>query len=183
MAGTVRALDAWGEVSDRDIVERVQRGDQRAFAELVSRHDGRLRAVALRLLGQPDWVDDALQETYIKAFRTIGRFRGEANVGSWLYRITFNTCIDELRRQRRQPLTADDHFDRPSVEPGPAERTVVASEVTDRLSRLSPDLRVTVMLVDGYGLDYSRASHLLDVPRGTVASRMNRARRLLRRAA
>ena len=125
-------------------------------------------------------VDDALQEVYIKAFRTIGRFRGDANVGTWLYRITYNTCVDELRR--RQLVLVDDAFDLPSIEPGPAERYATASEVAHMLGRLSPDLRATIVLVDGYGLDYADASRLLDVAPGTVASRLHRARRHLREA-
>jgi RNA polymerase sigma-70 factor (ECF subfamily) len=171
-------LDVCGELTDRSIVERVQRGDERAFAELVARHDRRLRAVAGRLLRNPERVDDAIQEVYIKAFRTIGRFRGEANVGTWLYRITYNTCLDELRR--RQPVVVDDNVDPPSRDPGPAERSITAWEVASLLDRLSPDLRATVVLVDGYGLDYADASRVLDVAPGTVASRLNRARRRLR---
>jgi RNA polymerase sigma-70 factor (ECF subfamily) len=169
-----------GELSDRAIVEPVQRGDHGAFTELVGRHDRRLRTLAGRLLRSPERVDDALQEVYIKAFRTIGRFRGDANVGTWLYRITYNTCLDELRR--RQLVLVDDDFDPPSVEPGPAERYATASQVAHMLGRLSPDLRATVVLVDGYGLDYADASRLLDVARGTVASRLHRARRHLREA-
>ncbi len=169
-----------GELSDRAIVERVQRGDHGAFTELVGGHDRRLRTLAGRLLRNPERVDDALQEVYIKAVRTIGRFRGDANVGTWLYRITYNTCVDELRR--RQLVLVDDAFDLPSIEPGPAERYATASEVAHMLGRLSPDLRATVLLVDGYGLAYADASRLLDVAPGTVASRLHRARRHLRGA-
>jgi RNA polymerase sigma-70 factor (ECF subfamily) len=101
-------------------------------------------------------------------------------VGTWLYRITYNTCLDELRR--RQLVLVDDDFDPPSVEPEPAERYATASEVADMLGRLSPDLRATVLLVDGYGLAYADASRLLDVAPGTVASRLRRAHRRLRGA-
>jgi RNA polymerase sigma-70 factor (ECF subfamily) len=174
------AIAACGELSDRAVVERAQGGDHGAFTELVRRHDRRLRALAARLLRKPERVDDALQEVYIKAFRTIGGFRGDANVGTWLYRITYNTCLDELRR--RQLVLVDDDFDPPSVEPEPAERYATASEVADMLDRLSPDLRATVLLVDGYGLAYADASRLLDVARGTMASRLHQARRHLREA-
>ena len=174
------AIAACGELSDRAVVERAQGGDHGAFTELVRRHDRRLRALAARLLRKPERVDDALQEVYIKAFRTIGGFRGDANVGTWLYRITYNTCLDELRR--RQLVLVDDDFDPPSVEPEPAERYATASEVADMLDRLSPDLRATVLLVDGYGLAYADASRLLDVARATMASRLHRARRHLREA-
>lgn len=174
------AFAACGELGDRVIVERAQRGDHGAFTELVGRHERRLRTLAGRLLRDREQVDDALQEVYIKAFRTIGRFRGDANVGTWLYRITYNTCMDELRRRR--PVLVDHDFDLPSIEPGPAERYATASQVAHMLGRLSPDLRATVVLVDGYGLDYADASRLLDVARGTVASRLHRARRHLRGA-
>ena len=100
-------------------------------------------------------------------------------MGTWLHRITSNTCLDELRR--RQPVLANDDFDPPSIDPGPSERAIAASEVARMLDRLSPDLRVTVVLVHGYGLDYADASRLLDMAPGTVASRLSRARRHLRR--
>lgn len=86
-------------------------------------------------------------------------------------------ACDELRR--RQPILVDDDFDPPSIGPGPAERYRAASEVAHMLSRLSSDLRATVVLIDGYGLDYADASRLLDVARGTVASRLHRVRRHL----
>ncbi len=76
------ALAACDELSDKAIVERAQRGAHYAFTELVGRHDRRLRTLAGRLFGNPERVDDALQEVYIKAFRTIGRFRGDASVGT-----------------------------------------------------------------------------------------------------
>ena len=79
--------------TDTALVERVQRGDHHAFAELVRRHDRGLRALATRLLQSPERVDDALQESYLKAFRRIGTFRRDATVATWLYRITYNTCL------------------------------------------------------------------------------------------
>lgn len=171
-----------GEASDRVLVERAQRGHHCAFAVLVRRHDARLRAVATRLLRSPEQVDDALQDVYLKAFRTIDRFRGDAQVGTWLYRITYNRCLDELRR--RQPLTGvEETLDPPSAEPGPAERTIASMEVTDLLGRLPSALRATMVLVDGLGFDYDAASRALAVPPGTIASRMNRARSRLRRDA
>lgn len=169
------------DASDRSLVERVQKGSHRAFAELVTLHDGSLRALAFRLLNDPERVEDALQESYLKAFRTIGRFRGDASVGTWLYRITHNTCLDELRRLRPIPVV-EETFDLPSREPDPGDRVVAAMEVTELLGKLPEVLLATVVLVDGYGYDYLDASRLLQVPTGTVASRMSRARRRLRQA-
>lgn len=167
--------------SDHDVVERAQQGDHRAFAELVSRHDPRLRALARRLLGTPDRADDALQDAYLKAFRHLGRFRRDADVATWLYRITYNTCLDELRRRPVEAIPGDEP-DRPSAERGPAERAVARTELAAALGRLSPDLRTTVVLVHGYGFDYAEASRLLGVPSGTVASRLHRARRRMQPA-
>ncbi len=168
-----------GEVDDL-VLARARKGDSDAFAEIVGHYDHRLRALAFRLLGDRDRMDDVLQEAYVKAYRSLPGFRGASGLGTWLYRITYNTCVDELRR--RQLVLVDDDFDPPSVEPEPAERYATASEVADMLGRLSPDLRATVLLVDGYGLAYADASRLLDVAPGTVRSRLHRARRHLRGA-
>jgi RNA polymerase sigma-70 factor, ECF subfamily len=167
---------------DRMMTEQAQSGDHRAFAALVGRHDPRLRALALRLLRDPERAEDALQNAYLKAFRTITRFRGEARVGTWLYRITYNACLDELRR--REPAAGvDDAFDPPSTEPGPAEHAVARAQATDALRHLPANLRTTLMLVDGYGFNYEEASRMLRVPTGTVASRVSRARTRVRRRA
>ena len=92
---------------DPRIVRRARRGDQRAFAQLVRHYDDGLRALAFRLLGDRDRMDDALQEAYVNAFRALPGFRGEAELGTWLYRIAYNACVDELRRDRRVvPLDA-----------------------------------------------------------------------------
>jgi RNA polymerase sigma-70 factor (ECF subfamily) len=185
MAGTTTTAtgsvwrNQFTEVSDRSLVELAQRGSRRAFGELVARHDQGLRALARRLLKEPAQVEDALQDTYLKAFRKIDRFRGDANVATWLYRIAYNTCLDELRR-RRPVVAIDDACDPPSRETGPAERVIAEMTVTELLEDLPEAMRATVVLVDGYGFDYLEASRLLDVPPGTVASRMSRSRRLLR---
>jgi RNA polymerase sigma-70 factor (ECF subfamily) len=170
-------------ITDPALVERAQQGDQRSFAELVSRHDARLRAVASRLLRDPDRVDDALQEAYLKAFRNIARFRRDSSVGTWLHRITYNACLDDLRRRRPTPDGSDDAPDRPSAEHGPAERAVARMEVAAVLGDMAADVRATVVLVHAYGYDYAEAADMLGVPTGTIASRLHRARTRLRAAA
>ena len=86
---------------DPELVRQAQRGDASAFADLVRHYEPRLRALASRLLEDRDLTDDALQEAYVRAFKALGRFRGDSSLGTWLYRITYNACIDELRRGRR----------------------------------------------------------------------------------
>jgi RNA polymerase sigma-70 factor, ECF subfamily len=89
-----------------DLLARARQGDGGAFTELVRVHDARLRGLAYRLLGSRDAMDDVLQEAYVKAFRSLPRFRGDAEVGTWLHRIVANCCTDELRRAKRRPAPA-----------------------------------------------------------------------------
>ncbi len=177
------AAPAGGDVA-AEVVTRAAGGDQVAFRQLVRHYDERLRALAYRLLGDPVRMDDALQETYVKAYRALPEFRRDAAVGTWLYRIAYNCCLDLLRREERHrttPLEAmDDAASDPAAEPGRlvAERTDLARA----LDALPPDQRVAVLLVDGEGFDYAAAAEVLGVAPGTVASRLSRARAALRAA-
>ena len=84
-----------GSEIDQLVVERARRGDPRSFRQIVEHYDYRLRGLAYRLLGDRDRMDDVLQEAYVKAFRSLPRFKGDAAVGTWLYRIVYNACIDD----------------------------------------------------------------------------------------
>ena len=96
------------ELSDGDLVALILAGDRHAFTEVLQRHDDRLRSLAWKLLGgDRHRIDDALQDAYVRAYRALPRFRQDANLGSWLYRITYNACIDELRRAKRRPEPVD----------------------------------------------------------------------------
>ena len=104
--------------SDAELVERVLGGDRGAFTEVVRRHDDRLRGLAFKLLGgDRHRMDDVMQDAYVRAYRGLGTFRRDAHLGSWLYRIVYNACVDELRRSRRRPDpvdVTDAVWDRPS---------------------------------------------------------------------
>jgi RNA polymerase sigma-70 factor (ECF subfamily) len=159
--------------------------DRESFVELLRNHDERLRGLAYKLLGgDRDRMDDALQDAYLRAYAALPRFRREADVGTWLYRIVYNACVDELRRGGRRPEPVDltmPAWDRPSARPGP-DAVVGAADATVRaLAELSVDQRVTVVLVDGEGFDNVAAARILGVAPGTVASRLSRARAALRR--
>ena len=168
-------------LSDTELVELARSGDRPAFGELLRRHDDRMRGLAFRLMADRHGMDDALQEAYLKAYRGLGRFRAGSDFGGWLYRITYNACIDELRRRKRSPLAQADQTEPPSERPGP-ERVVSAAEtVRSALAGLPDDQRVTVVLVDGEGFDHREAARILGVAPGTVASRLHRARAALRR--
>ncbi len=167
-----------GEVDDL-VVARARRGDQDAFALIVGHYDRRLRALAFRLLGDRDRMDDVLQEVYVKAFRSLPRFKGDSALGTWLYRIAYNACLDDLRRR---PALAAVEYDETVADPasGPADIAVRRQDLATALDRLPPDQRTAVLLVDAYGLDYSDAAEVLGVRAGTIGSRLSRARAVLR---
>ena len=150
--------------------------DQRDFAKVVREHDANLRALAFRLLGDRDRMDDAMQEAYLRAYRALPRFRGDSALSTWLYRITYNACLDELEHTP-QVVALDSVRERADPRPGAAERL----ELADALASLPPADRAAVLLVDAQGFDYRSAAEVLGIPDGTIASRLNRARAHLRR--
>jgi RNA polymerase sigma-70 factor, ECF subfamily len=165
------------------VLERARDGDHEAFAAVVSLYDRRLRGIAFRVLGDRERMDDALQEAYLRAFRALPRFRGDARVGTWLFRITYNACLDELARAQKTTHVPLDELVEQASDPHELEDALAASsEVASALAKLSPDERAVVFLVDVEGFDYTAASRVLGVPVGTVASRLNRARGALRSA-
>jgi RNA polymerase sigma-70 factor (ECF subfamily) len=150
------------------------------LVDLLVEHDRQLRQLALRLLDDPMLVDDALQEAYLKASAALPRFRGESSLGTWLHRIVHNVCVDELRRRRRR---AEKPYDEREMDAAPADAGDFSAERADLgagLADLPHDLRVAVVLVDGYGMPYAAAARMLGVPTGTVGSRAFRARAALR---
>lgn len=179
----MRPVGNRGAVLQEGAAERPGRGHPEAFWSLVEPHDRRLRALAFRVLGDQDLIDDVLQDAYLKAFRALPSFREESAVSSWLYRIVYNACLDLFRRgwlRRHAPL--DDAESRADPGQDPAEVATQRSDLTAALASLSPEMRAAVLLVDAEGMDYGHAVKILGIPRGTVASRLNRARALLRRA-
>jgi RNA polymerase sigma-70 factor (ECF subfamily) len=165
---------------DASVVERAKKGDPDAFAEVVRHFDARLRVLAFRLMGDAARTDDVLQEAYVKAFRSLPRFRGDASLGTWLYRITYNACLDELRRGRTV-VPLDEASRLASTRTDPADLVLTRRDLAAALDQLPPEQRAAVVLVDAEGLDYTEAGEILGIPRGTVGSRLNRAHASLRR--
>lgn len=151
---------------------RARRLDAAAFVELLERHDLSHRRLAFRLLGDRDRMDDVLQEAYARAFRALPRFRGDSSLETWLYRIVYNACVDDLRRRRAHEMLEEWDERLVAVPTEPEERLDLAAA----LASLPPELRAVVLLVDAEGLSYAEAAVVLDMPAGTVASRLNRAR-------
>lgn len=154
--------------------------DADAFVALLREYDLRHRRLAFRLLGDRDRMDDVLQEAYARAFRALPRFRGGAAIGTWLYRIVYNACLDELRRSgTRKEVSLDEWRERGSDRSEGVEHRL---DLEAALAALPVELRAVVLLVDADELSYDEAAEVLGIPAGTVASRLSRARETLKGA-
>jgi RNA polymerase sigma-70 factor (ECF subfamily) len=174
--------------SDEVLVGKYLAGDERAFSVLVERHQTRVFNVALRVLGDPEDARDATQDAFVSMLRKLSQFRGESAFTTWLHRVTLNSCYDILRKRRRQPmlrLVGDE--DDPLPDTGPpvpdhADATVASIEVARALQLIPEEYRVTMVLADIQDLPYEEIARVLDVPVGTVKSRVHRGRIALARA-
>lgn len=166
---------------DPAIVARARRGDHHAFRVIVHHYDERLRRLAYRLLGDRTLMDDVLQEAYVKAFRSIERFKGDSALGTWLYRIVYNACVDQLRSQR-ETVALDETTAATDAHSDPADIAATRRDLAAALAALPADQRAAVLLVDADGMDYTQAAAVLGVAEGTVGSRLTRARVALRAA-
>jgi RNA polymerase sigma-70 factor (ECF subfamily) len=177
-----------GPEPDEDLVRRYLAGDERAFSMLVERHQTRVFNVAFRVLGDRDDARDAAQDAFLSMLRKLSQFRGDAAFTTWMHRITINSCYDILRKRRRQPmlrLVGDE--DDPIPETGPpvadhADATVDSIDVARALLLIPEEYRVTLVLADIQDVAYEEIARVLDVPIGTVKSRVHRGRIALARA-
>jgi RNA polymerase sigma-70 factor (ECF subfamily) len=177
-------MDAVQELPDKELLSRHAQGDDQAFGELVRRHRERMWAVAIRVLGDPEEASDALQDAFLSAFRGAHRFRGEAQVSTWLHRIVINACHDRMRRKMVRPAvpTDDITLDVLSNERAkggtsdPTHRSDSAMDVHAALERLPAEQRLALVLVDMLGYRVEEAAGILEVASGTVKSRCARGR-------
>ncbi|HEU0131304.1 MAG TPA: RNA polymerase sigma factor SigM [Mycobacteriales bacterium] len=165
------------DLSDPELLARHADGDRAAFGVLVARHRDRAWAVALRTLGDPTDAADAVQEAFVKAYRTAGSFRGDALFTTWLHRIVVNSCLDLMRRSRARPASSLDETAAAIADSAdPVSRIDLGHDVVAALQRLSAEQRVAIVLVDLEGYTVEEAAAVLDVPTGTVKSRCHRGR-------
>jgi RNA polymerase sigma-70 factor (ECF subfamily) len=177
-----------------DDLDRARRGDRDAFGRLMRRHQRRVYAAVLHILGNHADADDATQEAFVRAYRRLAGFDGRADVSTWLYRIAVNTALNALRTGKRgaalQQRSGDEaaHVGgRPEAlgqaQRDPEQRAEDAGEVArvlEAVAQLSPALRVTLVLATIEELPHKQIAEILEIPEGTVAWRINEARRLLK---
>lgn len=172
--------------SDEELVGRAQNGDHNAFRILVERHKMEIARTVSGMLGRSSEVDDAVQETFIRFYRHLDRFRGDAAVSTFLKRIAINLSLDALRRRKRfkhRLLSRDDEHARLPEQAGPTFHEDSFDRrrlIEEALGTLRPKHRAVVVLrlVDGYSTQ--EAAQILNVPQGTVLSRLSRAMANLR---
>ncbi len=178
--------------SDEALVLKAKRGDTNAFDLLIERHYKRIYNLAFQLLGNLEDAADATQETFIKAFEQIRRFRGDSSFSTWLYRIAINTCRDMIRRNRTiafSQLSPEDEqpdFDPAALtEPNPNEVLMErerAELVWLVLDQLPKEAREILVLCDMQGFSYAEVAAILNLQEGTVKSRLHRARNAFKKA-
>jgi RNA polymerase sigma-70 factor, ECF subfamily len=168
---------------DDALAERAARGDRGALEQLLERNADRIHAVCRRLVVHPEDALDATQEAMIAVAKGIRRFDGRAAFTTWMYRVATNAALDELRRKRRRPTPADSQVPgRPEIaQAGPSveDRVGTRLDVDAALATLPREFRVAVVLRDLCDLDYAEIAAVLDVPPGTVRSRIARGRAAL----
>jgi|SRR5579871_3941106 len=181
-----------GLATDEELVARATTGDLESFNQLVSRWERPIYALAYRTLGREEEARDVVQEAFLRAFRGLKGFKGEAKFSSWLYRITLNLCRDWLRRERRAPLVqAPEGVDpvdmadaqaspEQSVEELVADREMSAA-VAKAMAELPEEQRVAIMLKEYHGLTFQEIADQLNCPLSTVKTRLYQGLSVLRR--
>ncbi len=182
------------EPTDLELVERVQSGDVDAFEVLVQRYQQRVYHHVCRMVGPGEEATDLTQDVFLKVYRSLNRFRGQASFQTWLYRVTANLCVDRHRRTTRAPqvsrsldapLTAEDgEIETALPDWGDNPEQVMLSaelqqQVRQAILKLSEKLRAVVVMHDLEGLSYEEIAAALRIPVGTVKSRLFNARAAL----
>jgi RNA polymerase sigma-70 factor, ECF subfamily len=167
--------------SDGDLVSRFQSGDEAAFVILMQRHERRVYNLAYRMLGGPEDARDATQDAFLSCFRHLPTFRGDAAFSTWLHRIAVNACYDMVRR--RKPVTSlEEDLVEPPATPDHADRAAASADVQSALLRIPPEFRVVLILHELQDLPLEDVARVLEIPSGTVKSRLHRGRVALGRA-
>ena len=168
--------------TDAALVARVQAGEIGAFEALYTQHAARIYSLASRMAGSPEDGEDLLQEIFLQAYRKLGSFKGEASIGTWLYRLAMNHCLDFVRSRRAKMDRITDTLDAENAfEPLSRRETPAAKIDLERaIARLPSGCREAFVLHDVEGFDHKEVARLLGIAEGTSKSQVFKARMKLR---
>ncbi len=177
--------------TDEELVARSIRGDADSFNELILRWERPIYALAYRTIGREEDARDVCQETFLRAFRALPGFRGQAKFSSWLYRIALNLCRDWMRRERRAPMTQlaeDADLHEVAAAQGPSEsiedlvaRRALTKVVERAMARLPDEQRTAIVLKEYHGLTFQEIADVMGCPLSTVKTRLYQGLAVLRR--
>lgn len=163
------------EPSDGELVSRFQGGEEGAFVILMERHERRVYNLAYRMLGGPEDAHDATQDAFLSCFRHLPSFRGDAAFSTWLHRIAVNACYDLVRR-RKPALSLEDDLVESPASGDHADQAVASADVQRALLQIPADFRVVLILHELQDLHLDEIAEALEIPVGTVKSRLHRGR-------
>src|SRR6187455_69551 len=164
--------------TDEDLVARSRTGDTESFNQLVKRWERPIFALAYRTLGREEDARDVTQETFLRAFRALSGFKGDAKFSSWLYRIALNLCRDWMRKERRAPVVAvPEGVDMEDL----AARAELGREVARAMEHLPVEQRQAIILKEYHGLTFQEIADLMRCPLSTVKTRLYQGLSVLRR--
>jgi RNA polymerase sigma-70 factor (ECF subfamily) len=176
--------------TDHDTIARILSGDSREFGTLVERYKDRAYALACRLLGSKEEAEETVQDAFLKAYRSLPGFRGDAKFGTWFYRILYNSCMTRVTRRQPPPLPLEEidlaGLDAVSEADAPNGLESLAAEersliLNEELQKLPEKFRVVLTLFYMQEQRYEEIAAILDVPLNTVKTHLFRARTLLRK--
>jgi RNA polymerase sigma-70 factor (ECF subfamily) len=178
-------LETNDRVIEEAVIEACKQGDHDAFAALFEAHKDRVYSIALRFSGDPAAAMDIAQDTFLKLLSAIKDFRGEASFDSWVYRLVVNSCLDQKRRTRRWVPAVEDFLSALRASGESVLQRMLRAEmqqgVQQVVATLPPEQRIVVILRYTEALSYDEIGEILGCPPGTVASRLNRAHKVLER--
>ena len=178
--------------TDEELVARANAGDLDSFNQLVTRWERPIYALAYRTLGREEDARDVVQEAFLRAYRGLRGFKGEAKFSSWLYRITLNLCRDWIRRERRAPVVqvpeGTDPVELADQRASPAEsveelvaRREMSQAVARAMTELPEEQRAAILLKEYHGLTFQEIADMLECPLSTVKTRLYQGLTMLRR--
>lgn len=181
-----------GLLTENDFIKKCKKGNREAFNRLFEIYQSQVVNIAYSMLSDREDAYDAAQEVFVRVYKNIGSFKEESSFNTWLYRIITNVCFDILRKRQKTSkvisisnmMGEDNDIDIPDDSPTPEENIELTERqraVKDAISQLREEYRVVITMCDIEGMSYDDIAEMLGIPKGTVKSRINRARSSLKK--